>query len=115
MKQFSSGNLYVYDGQPVALVVADTAELAADAAEYVAVEVEELPALVDARAAETAGPLHERAPDNVLLRWHKTAGDVAAAFASAHAVVGARIVAPRLIAAPLEPRVVLASYDAAAD
>src|SRR6266849_4388346 len=41
-----------YVGQPVALVVADTAEQAADAAEYVLVEVEELPALVEARAAE---------------------------------------------------------------
>ena len=104
-----------YVGEPVALVVAETAELAADAAEYVVVDVEELPALVDAREAEAAEPLHERAPDNVMLRWRKTTGDVEAAFASAHAVVGARVVAPRLIAAPIEPRVVLAAYEAADD
>jgi carbon-monoxide dehydrogenase large subunit len=100
-----------YVGQPVALVVADTAEHAADAAEYVLVEVEELPALVDARAAESSEPLHDGAPGNVILRWRETTGDVDAAFASAHAVVSARIVAPRLIAAPIEPRAVLASYD----
>jgi carbon-monoxide dehydrogenase large subunit len=104
-----------YVGEPVALVVADTAEQAADAAEWVAVEVEELSPLVDPRLAESAAPLHEEAPGNVLLRWRRSQGDVDGAFARAAAVVGARIRAPRLIAAPLEPRAVLASHDAAAD
>jgi len=104
-----------YVGQPVALVIADTPELAADAAEYVFVEVDELPVLLDPRDAETAPALHEEAPDNVLLRWRRSEGDVDGAFASAHAVVRARVLAPRLIAAPIEPRAVLASYDAASD
>ncbi|MEN3341459.1 MAG: aerobic carbon-monoxide dehydrogenase large subunit [Actinomycetota bacterium] len=104
-----------YVGQPVALVVAGTAELAADAAEHVLVEIEELPPLVDPREAEAAPPLHERAAGNVLLRWHKEGGDVDGAFAAAHAVVRSRVAAPRLIAAPIEPRAVLAAYDAAAD
>ena len=100
-----------YVGEPVALVVAETPELAADAAEYVVVDVEELPAIVEPRTAESSAPLHELAPDNVLLRWHRTSGDVDAAFAAAHAVVRARIAAPRLIAAPIEPRAVVAAYD----
>jgi carbon-monoxide dehydrogenase large subunit len=104
-----------YVGQPVALVVADTAAEAADAAEYVTVDVEELPALVEPRDAETAPPLHDDAPGNVLLRWRRAAGDPERAFADAHAVVRARIRAPRLIAAPLEPRVVLASHDPGSD
>jgi carbon-monoxide dehydrogenase large subunit len=104
-----------YVGEPVALVVADTAEQAADAAEWVAVEVEELSPLVDPRRAESAAPLHEEAPGNVLLRWCRSQGDVDGAFAHAAAVVRARIHAPRLIAAPLEPRAVVASHDAAAD
>jgi len=104
-----------YVGQPVALVIADTPELAADAAEYVMVEIDELPALVEPREAESAPALHEEAPDNVLLRWRRTEGDVEGAFAAAHAVVRARVLAPRLIAAPLEPRAVLASHDAASD
>ena len=107
---FASEHVH-YVGQPVALVVADTAEQAADAAEYVLVEVDELPPVIEARQAQAAQPLHERAPDNVLLRQSNTTGDVDAAFAGAHAIVGARIVAPRLIAAPIEPRAVLASYD----
>ncbi len=54
-----------YVGEPVALVVADTAEQAVDAAEWVMLEVEELSALVDPREAEAAPPLHDEAPDNV--------------------------------------------------
>jgi carbon-monoxide dehydrogenase large subunit len=104
-----------YVGEPVALVVADTPELAADAAEWVQLEVEELPPLLEPRDAESAPPLHDEAPDNVLLRWHGGRGDVDGAFTAAHAVVGARVVAPRLIAAPIEPRVVLASHDPATD
>jgi aerobic carbon-monoxide dehydrogenase large subunit len=104
-----------YVGEPVVLVLAETAAQAADAAERVLVDVEELPALVDPHAAEGAPALHEAAPDNVLLRWHRSAGDVEGAFARGDAVVRARIVAPRLIAAPLEPRAVLASHDAETD
>jgi len=79
-----------YVGQPVVLVVAETPELAADAAEYVLVDVEELNAVVDPRGAERAPPLHGAAPDNVLLRWQRATGDVDAVFDGADAVVGVR-------------------------
>ena len=104
-----------YVGQPVAIVIADTPELAADAAEQVLLEVDELPPLLDPRDAETAAALHAEAPDNVLLRWRRCEGDVEGAFAAAHAVVRARVIVPRLIAAPIEPRAVLASHDAGTD
>ena len=84
-----------YVGQPIALVVAETAQLAADAAELVWVELDDLP-LDDSR---------------VLLRWHTTSGNVDEAFARADRVVRSHVVAPRLIAAPIEPRAVLASPD----
>ncbi len=104
-----------YVGQPVALVVAETSEQATDAAELVLVDVDELPPLVDPRDAEAAPPLHAEAPGNVLLRLRRSSGDVGGAFEEAHAVVGARVRMPRLIAAPLEPRVVLASHDVGMD
>jgi carbon-monoxide dehydrogenase large subunit len=104
-----------YVGEPVALVLADTAEQAADAAEWVMVEVEELPALVDPREARAAPPLHDEAPDNVLLRLRLGSGDVDAAFADAHAIVRQTVRMPRLIAAPLEPRAVLAVHDPETD
>jgi aerobic carbon-monoxide dehydrogenase large subunit len=104
-----------YVGEPVALVVADTAEQAVDAAELVTVEVEELPPLIDARQAQAALPLHDEAPDNVLLRLRVGSGDVDAAFAAADKIVRQTVRIPRLIAAPLEPRAVLASHDPTSD
>jgi carbon-monoxide dehydrogenase large subunit len=105
-----------YVGQPVALVVADTRERAADAAERVEVEVEELAPVLDPREAVGGGTvLHEEAPDNVVVRWRHARGDVAAAFAAAAAVVHQQIRMPRLIAAPLETRGAVASYDANGD
>jgi carbon-monoxide dehydrogenase large subunit len=100
-----------YVGEPVALVVADTPEQAVDAAELMIVDVEELPALVDPREAQAAPPLHDDAPDNVILRASVGSGDIDTAFATADAIVQQTVRIPRLIAAPLEPRAVLASYD----
>jgi carbon-monoxide dehydrogenase large subunit len=104
-----------YVGEPVALVVAEDAEQAADAAEQVIVEVEELPALVDPHEAQAAPPLHAEAPDNVVLHLRLGSGSVDAVFADAHAIVRQTVRIPRLIAAPLEPRAVLASYDPESD
>ena len=104
-----------YVGEPLALVVAETADQAADAAELVLAEIEELPAVVDPREARAAPSLHEEAPDNVLLRLRLGSGDVKAAFAGAHAIVRQTVRMPRLIAAPLEPRAVLAMYDSHTD
>jgi carbon-monoxide dehydrogenase large subunit len=104
-----------YVGEPVALVVADTEDQATDAAEWVTVDVEELPALVDPREAQAAPPLHDEAPDNVLLRLHLGSGDLDSAFAGSHAIVRQEVRIPRLIAAPLEPRAVLAAHDPASD
>jgi carbon-monoxide dehydrogenase large subunit len=101
-----------YVGQPVAVVVADSPNRAVDAADTVFVDYEELPAVIE---AGTGPALHEEAPDNVLLRWRRTAGDVDGAFAAAAAVARARIRAPRLIASPLEPRGAVAAYDPAGD
>ena len=110
-----AGDRVRYVGEPAALVVADTAEQAVDAAEWVALEIEELPAVVDPATAESSPPLHTEAPANVVLRWRHAQGDVAGAFARASAVARARVRAPRLIAAPLEPRAVLAAHDLAKD
>src|SRR5919201_3501054 len=94
-----------YVGEPVAVVVAESASAAADAAQWVALELEELPAVVepsDALAAATV--LHESAADNVVLRWARSAGPVDEAFRAALHIVRQRFRIPRLIASPLEPR-----------
>jgi carbon-monoxide dehydrogenase large subunit len=106
-----------YAGEAVAIVVADSRAYAEDAAELVAVDLEPLPAVVDVRAALADGApvLHEELGDNVLSRWSKRAGDVDGAFAAAARVVSCSFSIPRLVAAPIEPRGAVASYDADRD
>lgn len=88
-----------YVGQPIAAVVAESRALAEDLAEQVEVEYEPLEPVVDPRAGET------------LVRWEKSEGDVAGAFARAAHVVRTEHVIPRLAAAPLEPRGALAAVE----
>ena len=105
-----------YVGEPVAVVVAETAEAAADAADQVMVEYTPLPAVVDPQAAlHGAPPLHDEAPDNVILRWSRAGGDAASAFADAATTVRQSFRIPRLAAAPIEGRGAVAAYDPGTD
>ena len=102
-------------GYPVAVVVADTLDLARDAAERVAVDYAPRPAVVSARdAAEPGAPqLYDDCPGNE--SYFYQAGDKAktdAAFASAAHVVEQRLVINRVTANPIEPRGVTGVYDA---
>ncbi len=103
----------VYEGEPVAVVVADTRYGAADAAELVAVDYEPLPAVhdLDAAIVEGSGVTHADAADNI--GWDVALpgeGDVDAAFAGAAVTVTQRIVQQRVCAASIECRSVLADY-----
>ena len=89
-----------YAGQAVAIVLATSRAHAEDAAELVEVDYEPLDAVVDPGAAPEA-----------LLRFERSGGDVDGAFAAAAHVVRARHAVPRMVAAPMEPRGVLAEPD----
>lgn len=101
-------------GQAVAVVVAENAYLAQDAAELVEVEYAPLPAVIDAEAALAPGAprLYPDLPSNLGVRWVRARGDVAAAFAAAAVTVEGRFVNQRLQAVALEPRGVAAAYEA---
>ena len=101
-------------GYPVAVVVADTLELARDAAERVEVDYAPRPAVVSAREAfEPGAPqLYDDCPNNEAYFYQ--AGDKAAtdaAFAKAAHVVEQRLVINRVTANTLEPRGVTGEYD----
>jgi carbon-monoxide dehydrogenase large subunit len=103
-------------GEPVALVVAQTAAQAQDAAEAVAIEYEELPAVITAEQAlaEGAPQLHPGAPGNLVLDYE--GGDAKAtdaAFAKAAKVVKLRAYHSRVVGNPMEPRAAMGSYDPA--
>lgn len=103
-------------GEPVASVVADSHEAARDALDLLEVEYEPLPTLTDPfQALQGETLLHDAVEGNLLLRFSRESGDVSAAFASAQHVVRGEFHIPRLIAAPIEPRGAVASYDAGSD
>lgn len=102
-------------GEPVAMVVAETAEAALDAAELIAVQYDALPAVVDpADAAEAdAVQLWPEVPGNVSFDW--IVGDkaaVEAAFAGAEHVVEVALRNNHVTAAPIEARGALGEFDA---
>src|SRR5579884_605804 len=102
-------------GEAVAIVVAETAEAARDAAEAVRVAYEELPWVVDARAALAPGApaVWNEIPDNVLVdtRFGEAAG-TDRAFAAADHVVTLNLHIGRVTGVPMEPRAALGHYDA---
>jgi len=107
-----------YVGEPVALIVAESASLAQDAAEAVLIEYRDLPAVVDAKSALAPGAprLHETVPSNLVLDY--TGGDEAAtdaAFAKAKKVVKLSAYHSRVVGNPMEPRAAMGAYDPAAD
>jgi aerobic carbon-monoxide dehydrogenase large subunit len=101
-----------YVGEPVAAVFAVDPYLAEDAAELVALDVEELPAIL--RADEEPGEFASGVPSEPAI-VRKGYGDVEAAFRSAHAVVAATLSIGRHSGVPLETRGAIARYDAARD
>ncbi len=107
-----------YQGEPIALVVAETLAQARDAAELIELDATPLPAVTDARAAgATEAPrLHDAVPENLCLDWES--GDVAAveaAFARAAHVARLEIENNRIVISPIEPRAALAEYDTDSD
>ncbi|MGO4674966.1 xanthine dehydrogenase family protein molybdopterin-binding subunit [Bosea sp. 2YAB26] len=102
-------------GDPVAFVVAESADAARQACELIAVDYEILPAVTElAAAAEPAAPeIWPQAAGNLALRYRLGDDDaVAAAFRRAAHVVTCRLVNNRITAAALEPRAALGRFDA---
>ena len=105
-------------GNAVAVVLADSPNIARDAADAVVVEYEDHPAVAEAIDAIKPGApqVHEGAPGNVVFNWALGDADATdAAIKGATTVVKQHLTNQRLIANAIEPRASLASYDAAAD
>ncbi len=104
-------------GERLAVVVAESAEQAKDAAELVEVDYEPLPAVVDpAKARSAKAALHDAAPDNVCYVW--SLGDKAKTeegFAKAAHVTKLELVNNRLIPNAIEPRSAIGAYSRAND
>ena len=98
-------------GDPVAVVVAETAAAAEDAVEQILVDYAPLPvaASLDSALAPGAPSLHPEG--NEAYSWTGGGGDVDRAFAEADVVTELEVRVQRVIPNAIEPRAVVASYD----
>jgi aerobic carbon-monoxide dehydrogenase large subunit len=99
-----------FQGEAIAVVVADTREAAVDAAELVEVDIEPLDTIVDPERAldEDAPKLYPDEGTNLAFASEPTDTDV---LAEADVVVAGRYVNQRLCAVPLEPAAAVAAPD----
>lgn len=97
-------------GDPVAVVVADSAYRAEDAISVIELSLRPLPVALDPMDPEPAATLHEPY-SNVLYENTNEVGDVEQAFAGADVVVERTFRNPRYCATPIEPRGVVAAPD----
>jgi carbon-monoxide dehydrogenase large subunit len=107
-----------FAGDAVALVIAESATAAQDAAERVSIDYRDLPAVVGATEALVPGaPLvHDSVPGNLVMDYES--GDEAKtreAFARAARVVKLDVDISRVVGNPMEPRACLAAFDKASD
>ncbi len=107
-------------GDPIAAVVADSLEQARDAAEAIDLNIEELPAVMDMKAAAQDGAtlVHDDLKNNICYDWMLGEADnakVDEVFASAAHVTTLELVNNRLVANPMEPRVAVAEYSRGTD
>ena len=101
-------------GEPVALVVAVTENLARDAGELVDIDYGELPVVADVYSVEGSAHVWESAPDNRCFVWQD--GDAAAvteAFARADHITTLKLINNRVVVHPMEPRGALAIFEPA--
>jgi carbon-monoxide dehydrogenase large subunit len=104
-------------GEAVAVILAESRYLAEDAAELVTVDLEPLPAVVDAeRALDADAPvLHDKYGTNLIGEFRIGKGNVDAALNSAPHRLKRRFYHHRYAAAPMETRGVASVYDQRAE
>jgi len=103
-------------GDPIAAIVAETADQARDAAEAIEVDIDELPAVMDMKAAVADGStkVHDDLTSNLCYDWgfvEENKGAVDEAIANAAHVTTLELVNNRLIPNAMEPRVAVGDYN----
>jgi len=103
-----------YVGEPIAIVIAESPEIAEDALDGIVLEIETLPAVVDHRAAEDGPLLFSETNSNCAIIYSATRGDIDAALREADYVRRETFCVDRQSALPMETRGMLAEWDGAA-
>ncbi|MHB0886320.1 MAG: xanthine dehydrogenase family protein molybdopterin-binding subunit [Bacillota bacterium] len=112
-QQVLADDIVRWTGEAVAVVIAQTEELAEQARDLVKVTYDPLPLVLDpVRAMAPDAPLvHAGRDSNVLARWKVRRGDVEAALAEADLVIEAEYHVPLVEHAYLQPEAALSYID----
>jgi CO/xanthine dehydrogenase Mo-binding subunit len=102
-----------FEGDQVALVVAETERIAAEAVKLIEVDYEDLPVVTDLDAAMQPGAplLHPDRDSNLIVRYRIRKGEVAPAFAKADAIIEEEYRTPAQEHAFLQPEAGLGYID----
>ncbi len=104
-----------YMGDAVAVVIAESREIARDAGDQVEVEYEELPAVADPKkATENGAPLvHEDAPNNLCFDWElgNPKAEVDEAMSKADHITTLEFTNQRVVPNAIEPRSAIGHYE----
>src|SRR5205085_73535 len=103
-----------YVGEPIAIVLADSAALAEDGVDAIALEIEELPVVADRHiSGRHEILLFGEAGTNLAMQFTALRGDAEAAFRDAEYTRREHFASQRHTALPMEPRGLLAERDRA--
>jgi CO/xanthine dehydrogenase Mo-binding subunit len=100
-----------YFGEPIALVAAESPELARDAIELIEVDYEETPGVFDPKEAMKPNAPKIHGDNNVIANWALRKGDVEKGFAEADVIVEREYRTPRQEHAHMEPEAGIAWID----
>lgn len=107
----ASGKVRYY-GEPVAVILAESAEIAEDALAAVVLDIEQLPAAIDRQTCMSDSVvLFDHPGSNIATVFDANKGDVEAAFAAADVTVRGQFSTQRQTALPMETRGLLAEWD----
>jgi len=108
-----AGERALWQGQPVAMIVAESRAEAEDAAELVAIDWQPLPTVGDQLQAIAPGAalVHPELGDNVAFDFALKKGDADQAFAEADLVIEEELRFERQMATTLEPRGLIADFN----
>jgi aerobic carbon-monoxide dehydrogenase large subunit len=101
-----------HEGEPVAVVAAETRAACREALRAIEVSYEPLPVVVNAEMGISgAAKVHEDLPDNVAAQFGQKTGDVAAALADCDCVITERFTIGRVSSQAMETRAVMAKFE----
>jgi carbon-monoxide dehydrogenase large subunit len=108
-----------YMGDGVAVVIAESRDIARDAGDAIEVEWDELPAVANPKQAveDSAPQVHDEAPNNMCFDWElgNPKEEVDDALSKAHHITTLEFTNQRVIPNAMEPRSAIGQYEEASD